>query len=157
MFLLKGIISGIIATLIFDLYQFLLSYAYNINKPKWYLIGRYFLGLEKNKFVRENLEDEDKISNELIAGYFIHYFIGTIFGIFYVTLNIMIFNQPSFFLALFIGFFTVLGAWCILMPFAFNIGFFAIKKDEQKQILTQNLIAHFIFGVGLFIGYLIIN
>ena len=43
-----------------------------------------------------------------------------------------------------------------MMPYVYNIGFFANKKVDQKQILTQNLIAHFIFGIGLYFGYLII-
>ena len=53
------------------------------------------------------------------------------------------------------GFLTVLGAWCYLMPFAYNLGFFASKSNQRFKILTQNLIAHFVFGTGLFIGYYI--
>jgi hypothetical protein len=74
----------------------------------------------------------------------------------YVSLNIIFFNEPSWILALIIGFFSVMGSWCIMMPYAFNIGFFGSKKEEQKQLIVQNLIAHFIFGVGLFFGYEII-
>ena len=39
------------------------------------------------------------------------------------------------------------------MPFAYNLGFFASKTDQQFKILAQNLIGHFVFGTGLFIGY----
>ena len=31
------------------------------------------------------------------------------------------------------------------------------KKEEQKQLLVQNLIAHYIFGIGLFLGYSILQ
>jgi len=41
------------------------------------------------------------------------------------------------------------------MPFAYSLGFFASKSDEQYKILSQNLIGHFVFGTGLFIGYYI--
>ena len=41
------------------------------------------------------------------------------------------------------------------MPYTYNIGFFASKKEEQFKMLAQNLIAHFIFGIGLYIGFLI--
>ena len=156
MFFFNGIVTGIIATIIFDIFQFSLSYAYNINKPRWDLVGRYFIGLKEKKFFREDIENEDQINNELFIGYFVHYAIGIIYGIFYVILNLFLSNNPSLYLALIIGFLTVLGAWCIMMPYAYNIGFFASKKEEQKQIIVQNLIAHFIFGVGLYIGYLII-
>jgi hypothetical protein len=41
-----------------------------------------------------------------------------------------------------------------MMPYAFNIGFFASREKKQKELLIQNLIAHFVFGVGLYIGYI---
>ena len=156
MFFIYGILTGIIATIIFDIFQFSLSYAYNINKARWDLVGRYFIGLKEKKFFREDIENENQIKNELFIGYLVHYLIGVIYGIFYIILNLFLSNNPSLYLALIVGFITVLGAWCIMMPFAYNIGFFASKKEEQKQIIVQNLIAHFIFGVGLYIGYLTI-
>jgi len=156
MFLLHGIFAGIFATLLFDIFQISLSYAYNIKKSKWNLIGRYFYGLIEKKYFRENLEDTEIIKNELILGYIIHYLIGSIFGIVYVLINVIFFYEPSVILSLIIGFITVLGSWVILMPLAFNIGFFASKKEEQIQLIVQNLLIHFIFGIGLYLGYLII-
>ena len=155
MFFIYGIISGIFATLLFDLFQISLSYAYNIHKPQWNLIGRYFAGLKNKQYFRENIYEDLPVKNETIIGYFVHYIIGCIFGIIYVIINLIFFIEPSIILAIFIGFITVLGGWCIVMPFVYNIGFFAIKKDEQKQIIVQNLIAHFIFGIGLYLGYLL--
>ena len=40
-----------------------------------------------------------------------------------------------------------------MMPFAYNLGFFASKSDEKYQLIVQGLLAHFVFGTGLFIGY----
>ena len=156
MFIFKGLISGIIATLIFDIFQISLSYAYNINKSRWDLIGRYFLGFKEKKYIREDLENDERVKNELLFGYIFHYIIGMIFGIIYVTINLIFYNHPSIILALIIGFSTVIGSWCILMPFAFNTGFFANKKEESLQIMVSNLIAHFIFGIGLYLGFVII-
>ena len=155
MFYLQGIISGIFATLLFDLFQISLFYAYNINKSKWDLVGRYFIGLINRKYFRDDIANDIAEKNELLIGYIVHYIIGSLFGILYVLLNMIFYIEPSIFLSLIIGFITVLGSWCILMPLTFNIGFFASKKEDQKQILLQNLIAHFIFGVGLYLGYLI--
>ena len=155
MFIINILITGIIATFIFDIFQISLSYAYSINKSRWNLIGRYFVGLFYGKYIQEDLENENEINYELFIGYVIHYIIGIVFAFFYITLNLLLFEQPSIILALIVGFLTVLGGWCILMPFAFNIGYFAMKQDNQKKLLVQNLIAHFIFGIGLYFGYLI--
>ncbi len=157
MFIIEGIISGIIATILFDIFQISLFYAYNINKSRWDLVGRYFIGFKNKIYVREDIENDLSLDHELIVGYIIHYLIGIIYGIFYVLINKLFFNEPSLFLAISIGFLTVLGGWCIMMPFAFNIGFFASKKDEKYQILVQNLLVHFIFGIGLYIGYKIVS
>ena len=141
----------------FDLFQISLNFGYGIDKPKWNLLGRYFLGYKESKFIRKNLIDDEELENELLWGYFFHYLIGIIYGIVFVILNFLLFNYPSILLAYIFGFSTVLGAWCFLMPFAYNLGFFASKSEQRINLLTQNLIAHFVFGTGLFIGLYIFN
>ena len=155
MLFFQGLISGIIATIIFDLFNISLKFAYNIDKPKWNFLGRYFLGYKKGRYIRKSLQEDDDEENELLWGYIIHYLIGIIYGLFYVFINLLIFDYPSLLIAYVVGFITVLGAWCYLMPFAYNLGFFASKSDQQFKTLTQNLIGHFIFGTGLFIGFYI--
>ena len=68
MFFLQGIISGIVATIIFDLFQISLSFAYNINKSKWNLIGRYFVGLTERKYYIHDINNEIEVKNELLVG-----------------------------------------------------------------------------------------
>ena len=155
MLIFQGLISGIIATIIFDLFNISLKFAYNIDKPKWNFLGRYFLGYKEGRYIRKSLQEDDDEENELLWGYLIHYLIGIIYGLFYVFINLLIFDYPSLLIAYVVGFITVLGAWCYLMPFAYNLGFFASKSDQQFKTLTQNLIGHFIFGTGLFIGFYI--
>ena len=156
MFIIQGLISGIIATIIFDIFQHSLSFAYGIDKPKWNLIGRYFLGYKKGIYKRYLIAEDEEEEKELIWGYLIHYIIGVIYGVFYVSLNELMFDYPSILLAYFIGFSSVLGAWCYLMPYAFNLGFFASRSENRFEVMTQSLINHFIFGTGLFIGLYII-
>ncbi len=153
MILVGGFLSGLIATFMFDVYQYSLSYAYDIDRPRWHLVGRYFIGIRKQKYIRDDLINDHNENNELLYGYLIHYIIGIIYGYLYVILNYLFFEEVSILLAFFIGFLTVLGNWCIMMPFAFNLGFFAAKIDIQYKLMVQNLLAHFVFGVGLFIGY----
>ena len=152
MIVLKGIFVGFIATLIFDLFNQSLYFAYSVDKPRWNLLGRYFLGYKEGYFIRKNLVNDEEINNELQWGYLIHYLIGIIYGLIYVLLNTWFFDYDSILLAYIIGFISVLGAWCYLMPFAYNLGFFASKSKDKLKVITQNLIAHFVFGSGLFIG-----
>ena len=153
MFVFQGIVSGLIATIIFDLFNYSLNFAYGIDKPKWNLLGRYFLGYKEGMFIRKSLLEDEELNNELMWGYFFHYLIGVIYGLLFVILNYLLFDYPSILLAYVFGFTTVLGGWCFLMPFAYNLGFFASKNENRINILVQNLIAHFVFGTGLFIGF----
>ena len=153
MFLVHGLIAGIIATILFDIHQIALNYAYGINKTRWDIVGRYFIGLKNNKYFRDDLINDPVEKFELIYGYLIHYTIGIIYGFFYILINMIFYDVPSILIALLFGFTTILGGWCIMMPFAYNLGFFASKSDEKYQLIVQGLLAHFVFGVGLFIGY----
>ena len=153
MFLIYGLIAGIIATVLFDIYQIALNYAYGINKTRWDLVGRYFISLKNNKYFRDDLINDPLEKYELIYGYLIHYTIGIIYGLFYILINLIFYDEPSILIALVCGFITILGDWCIMMPFAYNLGFFASKSDEKNQLIVQGLLAHFVFGIGLFIGY----
>ena len=78
MMLFNGVISGIIATLFFDLFQIALLFAYGANKSNWALIGRFFIGISRMKFNQTYIENEPEEKYELIIGYFIHYVIGII-------------------------------------------------------------------------------
>ncbi len=157
MILINGIISGIVATIFFDIFQIVALFAYGAKKSNWALIGRYFIGITRMQFIQNNLINENEEKNELIIGYLLHYIIGAIFGVIYIVVNYIFYDSPSFYLAISIGFITVLFGWCIIMPFAFNAGFFASKMEDQKKILLQNLLAHYFFGTGLFFGLLIVN
>ena len=153
MFLIHGLVTGIIATALFDIYQIALNYGYGINKTRWDIVGRYFIGLKNNNYFREDLINDPSEKYELIYGYLVHYVIGIIYGFFYIFINIIFYAEPSISIALVFGFITILGSWCIMMPFANNLGFFASKSDEKNQLIVQGLLAHFVFGIGLFVGY----
>ena len=111
--------------------------------------------ISSNKDPRFSLIDSSE-KYELIYGYLIHYSIGIIYGFFYILINIIFYEEPSILIALVFGVTTILGAWCIMMPFAYNLGFFASKSDEKYHLIVQGLLAHFVFGTGLFIGYSIV-
>ena len=109
MFVFQGIVSGLIATIIFDLFNYSLNFAYGIDKPKWNLLGRYFLGYRAGMFIRKSLSEDEELDNELMWGYIFHYLIGVIYGLLFVILNYLLFNYPSILLAYVFGFTTVLG------------------------------------------------
>ena len=153
---LSYIFVGFFATLLFDLYQILLKFAYEIDKSKWGLVGRYFIHCYKGTYKQNDINTSESFDYENIIGYAAHYMIGIFYGFFYIFVNYLFFDNASLFIAITFGLLTVLGNWCIMMPYAFNLGFFGLKNNNFKKIWVQNLVIHFIFGVGLYIGLKII-
>ena len=90
MILFNGIISGIVATIFFDLFQIAVLFAYGGKKSNWALVGRYFIGVARMQFVQNDLINSNEEKNELIIGYFAHYLIGAIFGVAYTVINFIL-------------------------------------------------------------------
>ena len=91
MILLYGLISGIIATIFFDIYQIAIKYSYDINKTRWDLVGRYFIGLSSKKYNRKNLIEDEPEQFELMFGYLIHYIIGVMVKPFALLVKLKLF------------------------------------------------------------------
>ena len=49
------------------------------------------------------------------------------------------------FLGLIISSLMVLEVLCVIIPNTYKKGFFALRKKNKKELLIQNLIAHYIF------------
>ena len=47
----------------FDLFQLSLSYSYNINRSRWDLVGRYFAGFKKKKYLVIVITNQPEINN----------------------------------------------------------------------------------------------
>ena len=156
MIILSYIFVGFFATLFFDLYQIYLKFAFEIDKSKWGLVGRYFIHCSKGVYKQEDINESENFDYENIVGAIAHYIIGIIYGFVYIFINYIFFENASLIIAITFGLLTVLGNWCIMMPYAFNLGFFGLKNNNFKKIWVQNLVIHFIFGVGLYIGLKII-
>ena len=71
MVILQGFISGLIATILFDIFNHSLNYAYNIKKPSWYLLGRYFIGYRQRKY----FSNQTKVIGNLIPLLFDTYYL----------------------------------------------------------------------------------
>ena len=141
MLIIHGLIAGIIATALFDIYQIALNYAYGINKTRWELVGRYFIGLKNNKYFREDLTNDSSEKYELIYGYLIHYAIGIIYGFLYILINIIFYEEPSILIALVQDPVEIYCPLSKISPFCANK--FISHKAELKGLLSTLLVFPF--------------
>jgi len=81
--LLKIITIGIGATLILDIWNYLLG-LFNIKSLDYRFIGRWIGNFVNGKFYHSNIMMTPLVPNELFIGWFVHYLIGIFFFFFFI-------------------------------------------------------------------------
>lgn len=148
---IHSIILGLLSTLIMDLLALLRFHFFQSKSFNYALIGRWTLSLKNFKFLYNNITSSPVVKYEMIVGWLLHYAIGV--SLSFIYLQTPIFNeQPNIFISsILFGLFTTLIPLIIMQPIL-GFGFFASKTPRPTQSIKNSLIAHFNFGLGLFLA-----
>lgn len=146
----RGLILGIGATVVFDLWNLLLNRLFGNPLPNWALVGRWFRHLFRGQFVHQDIGRAEPVAHELAWGWAFHYAVGASFGLAAIWLGGPGWAaKPSLFPAMAVGLGTVLLGWFILAP-GMGAGLAARLKPNANRIRALNVIAHAVFGLALF-------
>lgn len=149
--LIKALIIGGGATLVFDLWGLVLNRVLGIPLPDWAMVGRWFGHLPAGRFHHADIAQSPPVPNELVLGWAAHYAVGISFAL--VTLAIggeSWLRAPSLALPLAVGLVTVGCGWFILQP-GMGAGIAASKRPNAGQIRLLNIAAHTVFGVAMWV------
>lgn len=153
----KILMLGISATIIMDLYAFIIKKFFNIPSLDYALVGRWFLYLFDGKLVHNPPIFKSGIrDNEKAIGWFLHYLIGVIFAfIFIILVGQEWFLNISFIYAVAFGLVTVIFPFFILQP-CLGFGIAASKTSQPSIARIRSALAHLSFGFGLYLaGYVL--
>lgn len=154
MILIKGLIAGLFATLIMDIWSIFADKIGFISKPSLAILGRWVCGFSKGKLVHKDIRQSQSFPKESIVGNVCHYVIGLILGILFVVVDKLIMVSPeNYLVAALYGLTTSFFAWFIMFP-SFGFGVFGSKGDGLLRTSTIN---HIVFGVSLAIALNAIN
>lgn len=154
--ILKIIFIGIGATLILDLWIFVLS-LFNIKSLDYRFVGRWIANFPKGKFFHTNIMTAEPVNGELVIGWSTHYIIGITFAFLLVVLNgIEWIYNPGFYSAVFVGIITAIAPLFIMQP-AFGFGIASSKLSNPNLRRFKSLMTHLIYGVGLYITAKVVN
>ncbi|MCZ8183854.1 MAG: DUF2938 domain-containing protein [Beijerinckiaceae bacterium] len=146
----RGLIIGIGATIVFDLWNLLLNRLFGIPLPNWALVGRWFRHLFRGRFLHEDIGRAEPVAHELGWGWAFHYAVGASFGLATVALGGPGWtSSPTLFPAMAIGIGTVLLGWFILAP-GMGAGIAARLRPNAARIRGLNLLAHTVFGLAMY-------
>ena len=146
----KTLAIGIGATALMDLWAVLLNRVFGLNLPNWALVGRWFAHIPRGRLFHKDIAQAEPVANELAIGWAAHY----VTGIAYAALLVAFagpawLSEPSLGPALALGLVTILAGWFLLQP-GMGAGWAAARKPNPWQVRGLNLLAHTVFGFGLF-------
>lgn len=150
--ILDGIAVGIGATIITDLWAFFLKRALDVPSPNYCFVGRWLRYMPGGVFRHGSIAAAPRKPAECIVGWIAHYAIGAIFALAVVVLaSSRWLQEPTILPAMFVGFATVAFPFFVMQP-SFGLGIAASKTPNPTQARLRSLMAHAVFGLGLYIS-----
>lgn len=145
----SGILIGIGATILMDIWSVILWKLFGKPAPNWAPVGRWVGHLQDGKVFHENIGQATPVANEQAIGWIFHYFVGAVYGIVLVLIMGESWLQAPTFLPAFIwGIVTIAGGWFLLHP-GLGLGWAVSKVPNPAMARIMGLVAHTVFAIGL--------
>jgi hypothetical protein len=121
------------------------------------LIGRWFASVGRGEIVVRDIGQSRPVKHETGIAESVHYAIGIVLGLAYVLASSMLRLSPRSFLpALGFGLCTNAFPWFLMFP-AMGYGWFGSRGPKGTRLFAGSLVAHCFYGVGLWLGALILS
>lgn len=154
--IVHGFLIGIIATLCLDVWAAFVKHVLHLPTAHWGMVGRWVGHLPRGKFAHAAIAEAPAIPNELALGWITHYVTGIVYGVAYlVIVQGLLSREPTLLSALVFGLATVAAPWFILQP-GLGAGVFASRTPNPARTRMINLSMHTVFGLSLYVGWLIV-
>lgn len=148
--LLNGILIGIGATIVMDIWAFILGFLPGQTRPNWAPVGRWFWHLRRGQVFHDDIAQAEPYKYELALGWVGHYIVGIIYGvIFAFWAGTDWFAEPTFLPIWIFALLTVAAGWFLLQP-GMGIGWAASRLPHARRVRFLNLVAHSFFAIGMF-------
>ncbi len=153
---IQGVLIGLIATIGMDIWAAVVKYVLRLPTANWAMVGRWFGHMPRGVFVHRPISESAPIPHELVIGWIGHYVTGVVYGLAYLYIvQILLSSAPSLNSALVFGLITLVTPWFVMQP-AMGAGVFATKTPRPGLMRITNLSMHAVFGVSLYIAWLLI-
>ena len=150
------IVVGVVATAVIDLWALFVKHVLGLPATNWAFVGRWVAHLPGGRFVHRPISDSEPVANELAIGWLVHYLVGIAYSYLYLKALPLMGGEITFGSAVIFGLVTVIAAWFVLQP-GLGLGVFARFAPVPFVIRALNLSVHFLFGCGLYLGWLLVG
>ncbi|WP_054314072.1 DUF2938 domain-containing protein [Mesorhizobium sp. 1M-11] len=155
-FALRAIAIGVGATAVMDLWALFLKRVFGIPSLDYAWVGRWIGYFRQGRFVHANIGQAATVPGEAVMGWGSHYAIGIVFAALLMALSGTGWVQdPTPLPALAVGLATIVAPFFVMQP-AFGFGIAASRTPKPAVARLRSLMAHFSFGVGLYLSALLL-
>lgn len=155
--ILSGLILGVGATLIMDVWAAFLKLAFDVSGLNLSMLGRWIGYLFKGKLLHNGIGQSPPIAGEALIGWVCHYLIGITFaGVLLFFWGTSWLKSPTLGPALIIGLGTLVFPYFLMQP-GFGMGIAASKLPNSHIVQMKSLMAHTVYGIGLFLAAKLIS
>lgn len=153
--LAAGILMGVVATVAMDLWALMLNRVAGLPKPNWGVVGRWVSEAAAGRVFHDDMGAVPDVEGETAIGWVFHYVVGVIYGVALVFLmGPAWLAAPTFLPAWIFALITIGFGWFLLHP-GLGLGWAASKTPAPWTARGLGLVAHTVFGVGLWVGALV--
>lgn len=155
MVLLQGLFIGLLATILIDAWALFLQSVLRLPTTNWAMVGRWIGHLHHGKFVHDSIATAVPVAGERTLGWVTHYVIGLLYGVAYLWLIVeTLGKKPGLISAMVFSLVLLVAPWFIMQP-GLGLGVLARRTPRPWLIRGINISVHIIFGVGLFLGWML--
>ena len=149
------LLAGLLATIAIDCWATFSNRVLDFPRTNWGMVGRWIGHIPTGKFIHRPIGSSAEINHENVLGWTFHYLIGFSYSALYSLLIFtFLHGTPTLLSAWLFGLATVLSPWFIMQP-GLGLGVCAIKAPQPNLVRVNNIVIHSIFGIALYISWLL--
>lgn len=150
--IVKGVITGVLGTLVMDALNHLFARTGILLKIDVATIGRMSAGWARGRFCYRHPDEMRRVAQERIYGYITHYAIGVGFALVYVlSWDLLVDGPASPVWALAYGFATTIVSLFYVYP-SMGLGVCGRRSQDTIRSFFSPLANHLFFGMGMAIA-----
>jgi hypothetical protein len=145
------IVVGLGATLFMDVWGLFMNRAFRVPLANYCLVGRWICHMPDGRFTHASISAARSKAAECMVGWIVHYVVGVGYALLLVAIVPAGWvAQPTLLPAIAFGVASVVVPYFIMQP-AFGLGIAASKAPQPNQARLRSLMAHTVFGLGLYL------
>ena len=149
--LFVGLMMGLGATVAMDIWAILLNRIAGLATPNWGAVGRWVWHLRHGRVFHDDIGKVAPVRAECGIGWAFHYFVGAVYGVAFVLIvGTDWLSAPTLLPAWIFAILTIAAGWFLLHP-GLGLGWGASKTPNPWKARGLGLVAHTVFGLGLWV------